>query len=223
MLSACNYFSCRFENTWPQSSLPPDHYCTPLRTGCLYWPSARLISIDCIPWNRQRETQRQMKRMSFYPVSLHTYLHLFPPEIKVQTVRSLNNICIVCTTGSRTERACNNLCYNPANVRSITATQKVYWVQIFQGKSGCLLEQKVEGWGEYKWSEERKEEDAGESGVHKKKVPGGNTALFHPSSPFVLKLWLLVVFFYFFPHFTILLVEEKIIDVLVQIRGKKKE
>lgn len=42
-------------------------------------------------------------------------------------------------------------------------------MQIFQGKSKCLLEQKLKGEGSGSESEERKEEDArGESGVHEK-------------------------------------------------------
>lgn len=88
------------------------------------------------------------------------------------------------------------------SIRSVSASEKVYWVQIFQGKSECLLEQKAKGRGEWKWCEERKEEDAGDSGVHKmcqKKI----LLLFLPPRPlykyiyisffgkFVFKLWLL--------------------------------
>lgn len=54
-------------------------------------------------------------------------------------------------------------------VRSITASKEVYWVQIFQGKSECLLEQKAKGEGSGSEAKRgRKEEGAGESGVHKK-------------------------------------------------------
>ena len=53
------------------------------------------------------------------------------------------------------------------SIRSVSASEKVYWVQIFQGKSECLLEQKAKGRGEWKSCEVRKEEDAGDSGVHK--------------------------------------------------------
>lgn len=52
----------------------------------------------------------------------------------------------------------------------IAARENVYWVQIFQGKSNCLLEQKVKGVGsgsEVKRGRKRMKR-RGKSGVHKK-------------------------------------------------------
>lgn len=76
-------------------------------------------------------------------------------------------------------------------------------MQIFQGKSECLLEQKVKGEGsEAKCCKERKEEDAGESGVHKKcqkKIlfSSSQAFFFYKTyfGKFVFKLWLMFSFF----------------------------
>lgn len=87
------------------------------------------------------------------------------------------------------------------SVRRITACKKVYWVQIFQGKSECLLEQKLEGDG-----------SGSEAKRGRKRMQGSLEYIksvrrkycFFPPRPFyiyifsfwefVFKLWLLLLF-----------------------------
>lgn len=68
-----------------------------------------------------------------------------------------------------------------SSVRSIAASEKVLLSADFPGEIRVLVRAESEGRGECKWSEERKEEDAGESGVDikfQKKIPMSSSQAF---------------------------------------------